>query len=224
MRKEDFVNIESIDWGEAALTRREKLFCFWYAHPETRRNAAEAARRAGYSKPSAKRIASRLLKKEKVREAVRRAEKCLFDTSITDCYNAILRKTINRVTIDRTSLYRFESVIDGEGGELLKVTPKKPEELTAAQKDLIECVEYSGSCGLPNYRLYPSEKADREIIRLHELMSEAERESGGYDVETVVDVVKDTLQVKARLMRRNREIAESAELREGTGEARAEED
>ena len=223
--REALPDLDSIDWGEEKFTHREKLFCFYYAHPETGGNAALAARKAGYTKETAKRAGFSLLQRGKIKKAVARLNGIIRGEAIEDAYNKVIQKYINRVTIDRTSFYNFETVTSDKGTEHLKVTPKKPEELTEAQKDLIECVEYSGNYGLPNYRLYPADKAEKEIARMYERMNGLDRQDAGLDTETIVDVVsvKEGLQVKARLMQRNSEIAALANLRDST-EARAEED
>ena len=218
-------DLDSIDWGGEKFTRREKLFCFWYAHPDAGGNAALAARKAGYTRATAKSAGYSLLQKGKIRRALERLGGTIRKEAIADAYNRVIQKHINRATLDRTSFYNFETVISDNGNERLKVTPKKPEELTEAQKDLIECVEYSGNYGLPNYKLYPADKAEKEIARMYERMHGLDRQDAGYDTETVVDVVslKEGLQVKARLMQRNSEIAALANLRDST-DARAEED
>lgn len=223
--KEAAPDLDSIDWGGEKFTRKEKLFCFWYAHPETGGNAALAARKAGYASGTAKNAGCSLLRKGRIRRALARLDGTIRKEAIADAYNRVIQKHINRATVDRTSFYRFETVISDKGTEHLKVTPKMPEELTDAQKDLVECVEYSGNYGLPNYKLYPADKAEKEIARMYERMSGLDRQGAGFDAETVVDVIslKEGLQVKARLMQRNSEIAALANLREST-EARAEED
>ena len=223
--KEALPDLDSIDWGGEKFTRREKLFCFWYAHPDEGGNAALAARKAGYAKETAKRAGYSLLQKGKIRRAVARLDGTIRKEAIADAYNRVIQKHINRATVDRTSFYRFETVISDKGTEHLKVTPKMPEELTCAQKDLVESVEYSGNYGLPNYKLYPADKAEKEIVRLYERMNGLDKQDAGYDTAAVVDVisVKEGLQVKTRLMQRNSEIAALANLREST-EARAEED
>ena len=223
--REALPDLDSIDWGGEKFTRREKLFCFYYAHPETGGNAALAARKAGYTKETAKRAGFSLLQRGKIKKAVARLNGTIRGEAIADAYNRVIQKQINRATVDRTSFYRFETVTSDNGTEHLKVTPKKPEELTEAQKDLIECVEYSGNYGLPNYKLYPADKTEREIARMYERMNGLDRQDAGLDAETIVDVVslKEGLQVKARLMQRNSEIAALANLRDNT-EARAEED
>ena len=215
-------DIDSVDWGEEKLTKKEKLFCFWYAHPDTHGNASLAARKAGYSD---RRTGYALLQKGKIRKAVALLEGTIRKESIADSYNRVMQRHINRATLDRTSLFNFETAVSDKGQEYLKITPKRPEELTDAQKDLIEGVEYSGVYGIANYRLYPADKAEREIIRLHERLQGGDKGGAGFDAETVIDVisVKEGLQVKARLMQRNSEIAALANLRDST-DARAEED
>ena len=223
--REALPDLDSINWGEEKFTYREKLFCFYYAHPETGGNAALAARKAGYTKETARRAGFSLLQKGKIKRAVARLNGIIRGEAIADAYNRVIQKQINRATLDRTSFYNFETVISDNGNERLKVTPKMPEELTEAQKDLIECVEYSGNYGLPNYRLYPADKAEREIVRMYERMNGLDRQDARLDAEAVVDVIslKEGLQVKARLMQRNSEIAALANLRDST-DARAEED
>ena len=218
-------DLDSIDWGGEKYTRKEKLFCFWYAHPDAGGNAALAARKAGYTRATAKSAGYSLLQKGKIRRALERLVGTIRKEAIADAYNRVIQKHINRATLDRTSFYNFETVVSDKGTEHLKVTPKKPEELTEAQKDLIECVEYSGNYGLPNYRLYPADKAEKEIARMYERMHGLDRQDAGFDTETVVDVIslKEGLQVKTRLMRKNSEIAALANLRDST-DARAEED
>ena len=224
--KEIAPDLDSIDWGEEKLTKREKLFCFWYAHPETGGNAALAARKAGYTRGTAKNAGHSLLQRGKIKRAVALLEGTVKKEAIACAYNKIIQKHINRATVDRTSFYRFETVANDNGTERLKVTPKMPEELTESQKDLIESVEYSGNYGLPNYKLYPAEKSEKEIVRMFERMHGLDRQDAGFDAETVVDVVslKEGLRVKARLMQRNSEIAALAGLRDSSSDARAEED
>lgn len=216
-------DIGGFDWGSERLTRKEKLFCFFLAHPDTRGNASLAARKAGYDANSVKHIGYRLLRKGKIRSAIRRLERAFYAESIGDAYGKVIKRLVNRATVDRASLYSFETVVNDAGQERLKVTPKAPGELTDAQRDLIEGVEYSSACGLPNYRLYPSEKAEREIMRLHERMQGAERDAG-YDSEAVVEVIKGGLQVKASIIQKNSEMAALANLRDSPSELRAEED
>ena len=221
IQAEGLPDLGSFDWGEEKLTRKEKLFCFFLAHPDSRGNASLAARKAGYDENSVKHIGYRLLRKPKIKKAIRRLEQAFYAESIGDAYGKVIRRLINRAVVDRASLYRFETAASDKGCEWLKVTPKPPDELTEEQKDLIEGVEFSQ--GLANYRLYPSEKAEKEIMRLYERMRGTEGE-GGYGGEAVVEVMRDGWQAKVSIMQRNSEMAALAGLRRDPGQARAEED
>lgn len=219
-----FVDLASFDWGDAKLTDKEKLFCFWLAHPATRGNASLAARKAGYSQKSSPLLGSRLRSKDKLKPVIKRLEDSFLKTSVEDAYRKILQKQINRALVDRTGLFSYEFLTNDSGAQYLKITPKPPEELTSEQRDCIEGVEFSGVYGTANYKLASSERAEKEIIRIYEKTNGIGESDSAFDVETVVDVIRGNLQVKTKLINANREIAAHSDLRNDASEDRAEED
>lgn len=68
------IDLDSYDWGDASLKRRQKLFIIWYTTPNQKGflNACKAAQKAGYNPTTSYHIKNTLLKDDRILDIVNR--------------------------------------------------------------------------------------------------------------------------------------------------------
>ena len=220
------IDLDSFDWGDVKLTQREKLFIFWFTYPNSKAHHKQtiSARKAGYAIKGANQKGYELRTSPKIAEVIARIEKPLVKTRVDDAYNKIIDRKINRLNCNKVDFYKFEEVTTEDGNTYTRVELKTPDELTEEQKLCIDGVEYSGQRSIPNYKFVDTGKDERDIIELHRELNGENDDKDGYEVETTAEIIKGNLQVKTKVMKKNAEISELADLKNKAANDRAEED
>lgn len=219
------IDLDSYDWGEVKLTQKEKLFIFWFTFPETKvyKNATQSAIKAGFSKKSATMQGYQLTHNPKIAPIIAKFDKDIVKTNIEEAFHRILKRKIIRAEYNGLDFHNYEEVETDDGYTYLKVTLKKPEELTEEQKLCVDGVEYVGQRSIPNYKLPNRTTEENKIIELYEKLN-TDNAKDDFEVETTAEIIKGNLQVKTKVMRKNAEITELSELKNNDNVAREEED
>ena len=220
------IDLDSFDYGEAKLTQKEKLFIFWYTYPESNsyHDSAKSARKAGYALKNSRMSGYQLRHNPKIAALIAQFDKDVIKTNLEDAYHKILQRKIIRASFSGLDFYTVEDHTTDEGKTYTNVSIKKPEELTEEQKLCIDGVEYVGQRSIPNYKLPNRSAEENKLIELYEKANGADN-ADGYEVETTAEIIKGNLQVKTKVMKANKDIAELSELKNnGISKERATED
>ncbi len=219
-------------WKAKKLKDNQKLFIFYYVYPfsnKAKGKGAESARKAGYSEKSAREIGCRLLQNLEIYEEIKNIQEQISKKStkvnILNEINTIIEQKLKRTQINATEYYNIETAVSDEGYEYTKAQIKTPDELTDEQKAMIEDVEFVGQRGIVHYKLPSKREAENELIKIYkELYNKDEEKKDDYDIETTVDVIKDSLSVKTKVIKKNSEITDLSDLKNNAENNRAEED
>jgi hypothetical protein len=210
--KEAAVDLSAFDWGGEKLTRRQKLFVAWFCTPGTDsfRRAARAARKAGYTKTTAATHAYKIRKDPKIDRLIKRFEETIGKTDLIDTAKRWLHEKIIRGGYDVKDFFRLERYTDPDTGEpAQKLFLKNFDEMTPEQRLCIDGIDVKGQKGAAVY-LLPDRERVRDFLIQYCLKEEAGADSGGYDVETLTEIIKGEVQVKTRVINRNQTILEKA--------------
>lgn len=218
---------EAFTWTQG-LTDGQRLFVFHYvSQSSVMRNAAEAARKAGYAKTRAKQQGTDFLKSPQILKEIdniqgqylKNVTFCDLKTVVCD----IIRRKEARMNIKPADFYDIETRKTEEGLEYTSARIKTPDKLTEEQLELVEDVEFVGQRGTPHYRLSSRVQAENELLKIYKDFVDGEGQGDGYEVETTAEIIKGNLQMKTKVMKANREITGLSELSDKTAD-RAEED
>lgn len=215
--KQNCINLDSeLKWTQS-LTDAQRLFVFYYSNQNSlKRNASEAVRLAGYSEKTAKVQAAKFLQAPEILAEIKNITsqllKNLTKTNLESAVKAIIERKINRLNIKPEDFYNIENKTTPEGYEYVSATIKTPDELTDAQKELIEDVEYVGQRSIPHYKLPSKTQTENELLKIHKEMQSVEENGNDFDIETTAEIIGEKLQLKTKVICANKETADMSEL------------
>ena len=215
--KQNCINLDSeLKWTQS-LTDAQRLFVFYYCNQNSlKRNASEAVRLAGYSEKTAKVQAAKFLQSPEILAEIKNITSQLLKnvtkTNLESAVKAIIERKINRLNMRPEDYYDIEMKTTPEGYEYISAIMKTPDELTEAQKELIEDIEYVGQRSIPHYKLPSKTQTENELLKIHKELKETEDNGNDFDIETTAEIIGEKLQVKTKILKQNRETAEMSEL------------
>ena len=215
--KQNCINLDSeLKWTQS-LTDAQRLFVFYYSNQNSlKRNASEAVRLAGYSEKTAKVQAAKFLQSPEILAEIKNITsqllKNLTKTNLESAVKAIIERKINRLNMKPEDFYNIENKTTPEGYEYVSATIKTPDELTDAQKELIEDVEYVGQRSIPHYKLPSKTQTENELLKIHKEMQSVEENGNDFDIETTAEIIGEKLQLKTKVICANKETADMSEL------------
>ncbi len=215
--KQSCINLDSeLKWTQN-LTDAQRLFVFHYANQSNlKKNAAEAARLAGYSKKTAKTQAGQLLKNPLILAEIKNINTQLLKNftklDLESTVKAIIERKQARLNIRAEDFYNIERKTTDDGFEYVNAMIKTPEELTEEQKELIEDVEFVGQRSIPHYKIPSKTQTENELLKIYKDLKDTEDNGNDFDIETTAEIIGEKLQVKTKVIKQNRETAEMSEL------------
>ena len=205
---EAVIDLAAFDWGEEKLTRRQKLFVAWFCAPGTDcyHRAMKAARKAGYTPKTANATAHKIRKEPKIDRLIKKFDEAAGKIDLIDTARRWLQEKIIRGDYDVKDFFRLEPYLDKDTGEpAQKLLLKDFQELSPAQRLCIDGIDVKGQRGAAVYILPDRERVRDSLIR-YCLKDEPDADGGGYDVETLTEIIKGEVQVKTRIINRNQDI------------------
>lgn len=212
------IDLDSFNFGEGedvTLTKREKLFLFWYTYPasSTYHDKTKSARKAGYAKIRSSQTGYELAKSTKLAPIIAKIENETVKTGVEDAFHRIIKRKIARAEFDGLSFYNIREYTDREGNPYTRVSVKKPEELTEEQRLCIDGIDFVGNMSIPNFRLPNRTTEENKIIELYKDLTGEKKNGDEFEVETTAEIIKGNLQVKTKVIKKNEELAELADLK-----------
>lgn len=213
------IDLDSYDWGDVHLNKKQKLLIIWYTLPNQKGylEAAQAALKAGYALKSAYNAKYNLIKKcPKVAELIKKFTDETLKVSVQEACNQIIANKIERATYDIGDFYESKEIEitgrDGEGKTIfIPAGAKALDEIPAEKRKLIDNVVVNNS-GVVTYELPSKEKEAQSLFKLNAEMNKTAESNGDYDVETTVELIKEKLAtVKTTVRLNNQKVKENAE-------------
>lgn len=205
------IDLDSYDWGENKLSKKEKLFIVWYCLPDQIgfQNPTKAAMKAGYSTVSAYQASAKIITNPKIKEIVDKFINTNIKVSIRDAANQIMAQKIARSRYDVADFYRTTEIGTENGGAIRKTAIIPIDEIDPEKRKLIDGVDFNNA-GIPSYRLPNRERESADILKLNEQLNQ-QKSTGDYDVQTTVNVIKNNLEtVKTTIRVTNEKIRNNA--------------
>lgn len=211
------------------LTDAQKLFVFHYCcQSSLRKNAAEAARKAGYAEKTAKTKASQLVHNAEILAEIRNIGaqmlKRLTKVNLESAVKDIIDRKRRRLDVNPLDYYDIRECTTEDGFAYTHAKPKLPEDMTEDQKEHIVDVEFVGQRGLLHYRLADKVQAENELLKIWKDFAGTEDSGDGFDVESTAEIISGKVQLKTKVIRANRETAEMSDLAGFGAAERKEED
>jgi len=207
------IDLDSYDWGKEKLTEKQKLFVVWFSLPGTEyyHCAMKAARKAGYTPKSANVAACKMRRDPRLDKLIRQFEETIGKKNLLDAAERFLQDKIVRADFNVRDFYELkeeENPVTGKIRRVLKL--KDMNDMTREQLLCIDGIDIKGQQGIPVFILADRQKERDSIIAFakKEGMDKGEDE---YDIETVAEIIKGNLQVKTKVITRNKEIMTNAE-------------
>lgn len=215
--KQVCINLDkSFKWTQP-LTDGQRLFIFYYVNQTMlKKNAAEAARLAGYSQSRAKVQGAEFLRNPQMIAEIENIQS-QFLKNVTFCnlksaVQSIIESKIKRLQVNPLDYYEIEEHTTDEGFTFTRARPKTPENFTEEQKANIIDVEFVGQRGLLHYKLADKTQAENELIKLVKDLKDSEEQGKDFDVEATAEIIGEKVQLKTKIMKANKETAEMSEL------------
>lgn len=210
-KKEPVIDLDSYDWGDAHLSKREKMYIVLYTTPFTPyyQDSTKAAMKAGYKTYSAYNSKAFLLKNPKIKKLIDKFTDDVVKVSLKECANKLILEKQKRATYNVKDYYTTEE-FKNRDGDTREITTVKPiSELTEEQASIIDNVQVN-NIGITTYQLPNREKEINEIIKLNDQINKG-ADAEKFDVETTVEMVRENLAtIKTTVVTRNQQIRESA--------------
>lgn len=215
--KQTFINLDTEFKWTQSLTDGQRLFVFYYCNQNSlKKNAAEAARLAGYSIKTAKIQATKYLQTPEILSEIKNINtqllKNITKTNLESTVKAIIARKTARLNMNPLGLYDIEHKITEEGFEYTSVTIKTPENLTDEQKELIEDIEFVGQRSIPHYKLPSKTQTENELLKIFKDFKDNEETGNDFDIETTAEIIGEKVQLKTKIIRANKETADMSEL------------
>lgn len=208
---EPIIDLDSYDWGNEHLTRKEKMFIALYTTPGQKyfQDSTHAAMKAGYKTTTSYNIKYSLLSNPKITKLIDKFTQDVIKVSVQEYANKLIMQKIKRATYNIKDYYTTEEFTNKDG-QTREITTMKPiTELTPEQASVVDGISVN-NIGIATVILPNREKEINEIIKLNDSLNKG-GDANKFDVETTVDVVKENLAtIKTTVMLRNQEIRENA--------------
>jgi hypothetical protein len=207
------IDLNSYNWGNAKLNERQTLFVVLISMPGTEyyHCAMKAARKAGYTPKTANVNAGKLRRDPVLAKLIKQFEDTLGKIHILDAAERFIHEKIIRADYNIKDFYKTETYVNEKTGQpVTELVLKDPEELTPEQQLCIDSIDRKGQQGIPVYVLPDREKIRDSLIAIAR-KDNAEKDDEEYDIETVAEIIKGNIQVKTKVITRNKEIMTKAE-------------
>lgn len=213
----ELIDLDSYDWGEYRLTRKQKLFVIWYTTPNQAGylSPCKAAQKAGYKKKAAYVAKTDLIKNNpKIRDLIKKFTDDNLKVSVADACKTIIAQKIKRATYNINDFYESKTIeVEGKEGPkeiFIPAAAKDLESIPEDKRELIDNIQVNNS-GIVIYQLPNKDRESKDLLELNAKMNQ-EKSTGDYDVETTVDLIKENLaQIKTSIRVKNQSIRENAE-------------
>lgn len=212
-----YINLDTEFKWTQSLTDAQRLFIFHYCNQNSlKKNAAEAARLAGYSVKTANVQAKQLLMMPYILSEIKNINaqilKNLTKLNLESTVKDIIARKQARLNMKPYDFYDIEKMVIGEGFEYTSATIKTPDQLTDEQKELIEDIEFVGQKSIPHYKLPSKIQTENELLKIYKDMKDNEEQGNDFDVETTAEIIGEKMQLKTKIIRANKETADMSEL------------
>lgn len=228
-QKQTCINLDSEFKWTQSLTDGQRLFVFYYCNQSSlKKNAAEAARLAGYSSKTANVQAKQLLMSPQILAEIKNINsqllKNLTKLNLESTVKDIISKKVARLQINVLDFYTVEQNTTEDGHTYTNVCIKTPDQLTDEQKDLIENIEFVGQRSVPYYKLPSKVQTENELLKIYKDFKDNGEQGNDFDVETTAEIIGEKVQLKTKIIRANKETADMSELASIGAVEREEED
>lgn len=200
------IDLTAYNWGGERLTEAQKLFIIWFSTPGTKcyHRVMTAARKAGYSAKTAHVMMYKLRNEPRIDKLIRQFEENIGSkVNIADTAQRWLQEKIIRGDFRIGDFYKTVEYKDKNGQPKQKVLLKPVEEMTDEQQLCIDGVD--SKQGTTIYVLPDREKVRDSLINFLQKTQNG-NDDDEYDIEMVAEIIKVNLQVKAKVIIRNKEI------------------
>lgn len=223
IKENQIIDINSeFTWAENLEDNQKRFvvfYCYQYIN-EGKFNLTDAARKAGYKdSKSLKQQALNLFKNPKIYKEVKNIQSQISEKlTKVDLKNeiiSIIERKKERALFNPIDLYDIELAQTDEGITFIKGNAKPTEELTEKQKRMILGVKFEGQRGIVNYITPDKVKEENDLINIYgKLFDKQEDNTNDMEIETTAEIIKGNLQVKTKVIKANKDIAELSELKE----------
>ena len=205
-------DLTQIEWGEDDnLCERDKTFIYWYTTLDTPiwHNKAQCAKKIGsMAKPENLSSTGNEMYK-RLKKTIDRIEGEKRSYLLTKQKEINLKNIVTRCNFNVMDFYEAGSFEDKNGNLINTLVLKPLEKMTPEQLACIDGVEFD-NFGRPNYKLANREKSIDRVDKLVEAI-EGKNNTDGYDVSVTVEGIKEKLETKIQIIKKNEEIASMAE-------------
>lgn len=208
------LDVDSFDWGEFKdLSKRIKKMIIWYTLPNQKgfKCFSQAGIMAGFTTKSAYTLANQVRLNPRYQEAIKLFEDRFQKTTIADAFAKALEMKVKRMSYSIKDFYNSVEITNEETGDSVTRLCVKPiNEIDNENAKLIDNIDINQS-GIGTYKLPNREKEINDIIKLNSEINK-EKSTGDYDVQTTIDVIRDTLNnTKVTVQIANQKVRENAE-------------
>jgi hypothetical protein len=207
------IDLNSFDWGKDKLNERQKLFVVWFSMPGTEyyHCAMKAARKAGYTPKTANVNAGKLRRDPVLSKLIKQFEDTIGKIHILDAAERFIHEKIVRGDYDVKDFYEtIEYTNPKTGASERKMVLKNLDDLTHEQRLCIDDIDVKGQKGIMIYTLPDREKIRDSLIAIAR-KDNIEKDEEEYDIETVEEIIKGKIEIKIKVINRNKEIMDKAE-------------
>lgn len=206
------IDLDSYDWGDVKLLKRQKLLIIWYTTPGQNgyKNPTVAAQKAGYSTKTSYVAKHKLIREcPAVVNLIKKFTDEQIKVSVKDAVDKLVATKIKRASYNIKDYYENKQITT-ESGDVRDITSIIPlGEMDEETASIIDNVEIN-NVGIPTYKLPNREKETAELFKLNEQLNGSSNQNE-LDIETTLDVIKDNFAtVKTTIKMRNQEIREAA--------------
>ena len=205
------IDLDSYDWGDVKLTRKEKMFIILYTTPfqPFYQDSTQAAKKAGYKTKSAYNAKDFLLANPKIKKLIDDFTDNVTKVTVHEAATRFIQEKIKRASYNVKDYYEIGEYTNKNGDSIVMTKLKPINELSREEASIINNIQINQS-GIATYDLPSKEKEMADVIKLDTVLSKG-ADANKFDVETTVDVVKENLAtIKTTVMLRNQEIRENA--------------
>jgi len=206
------IDLTAYDWGEEKLTDIQKYFIVWFTTPGTKcyHRVMTAALKAGYAYKTAQATAYKFRNDPRIDRLIRQFDEKIGRVNIVDTVQRWIQEKTIRGDYDVKDYYETVDQENTRTGETRRVLRLKDiGELTPEQRLCIDGIDVKGMQGTMIYSLPEREKIRDSLINI--MQKSQGGDSDDYDIETVAEIIKGNIQVKMKVITKNREIMARAD-------------